>query len=127
MLVTNETGTEEDNGLPGKVSGARFRVAQRYIEDNFRSPLLSPETVAAHLCVSPRQMHRVFEDAGKTLAAEIRRIRIEYAASLLRGNPARPVTDIAYECGFDSLATFYRCFKTEFQVTASEFRVTKEA
>lgn len=113
---------QEDSGLSGTVAGERLRVALRYIEDNLQSPALSPETIAAHLCVSPRQMHRVFEAAGKTVAAEVRRIRIERAASLLRGSPLMPVTDIAFACGFDSLATFYRCFKAEFHATASEFR-----
>jgi len=109
-------------GLAGTVAGERLRIALRYVEDNLQSPLLSPETVARHLCVSPRQMHRVFETAGKTLAAEIRRIRVERAASLLRGDPGMPITDIAFACGFDSLATFYRCFKAEFEATASEYR-----
>jgi AraC-like DNA-binding protein len=112
----------EGSGLAGTMAGERLRIALRYIEDNMQSPGLSPEAVARHLCVSPRQMHRVFETSGKTLAGEIRRIRLERAASLLRTQASMPVTDIAFACGFDSLATFYRCFKAEFEATASEFR-----
>jgi AraC-like DNA-binding protein len=112
----------EGSGLAGTVAGERLRIALRYIEDNVQSAGLSPEAVARHLCVSPRQMHRVFETAGKTLAGEIRRIRLERAASMLRTQPAMPITDIAFACGFESLATFYRCFKAEFEATASEFR-----
>lgn len=106
----------------GTVAGERFRAALRYIEDNLDSPALTPESIAAHLCISPRQMHRVFEVAGKTVAAEIRRIRLERAAQLLQTCPLMPITDVAYACGFESLATFYRCFKAEFQATASEIR-----
>ncbi|HSI53436.1 MAG TPA: helix-turn-helix transcriptional regulator, partial [Ramlibacter sp.] len=112
----------EGSGLASTVADERLRLALRYIEDNLQSTALSPISVANHLCVSTRQMHRVFERAGKTLAAEIRRIRVERAASMLRGNSEMSVTDIAFACGFDSLATFYRCFKAEFQATASEFR-----
>jgi AraC-like DNA-binding protein len=112
----------EGSGLAGTVTAERLRIALRYIEDNMQSPALSPERVARHLCVSPRQMHRVFETSGKTLAGEIRRIRLERAASMLRTQASLPVTDIAFACGFDSLATFYRCFKAEFEATASEFR-----
>ena len=86
------------------------------------SMALSPESIAAYLCISPRQMHRVFEVAGKTVAAEVRRIRLERAVQLLQTCPQMPITDIAFACGFESLATFYRCFKAEFQATASEIR-----
>ena len=112
----------EDSGLAGTVAGERLRLALRYIEDNLQSTSLSPIAVANHLCVSTRQMHRVFETAGKTLTAEIRRVRVERAASMLRGNSEMSITDIAFACGFESLATFYRCFKAEFESTASEFR-----
>jgi AraC-like DNA-binding protein len=112
----------EGSGLAGTVAGERLRIALRYIEDNVQSPSLSPDAVARHLCVSPRQMHRVFETSGKTLAGEIRRIRLDRSAAMLRAQPSMPITEIAFACGFDSLATFYRCFKAEFEATASEFR-----
>jgi AraC-like DNA-binding protein len=123
-LLAAALGTRqaEGSGIAGTVAGERLRIALRYIEDNLQSPALSPEAVARHLCVSPRQMHRVFETAGRTLAGEIRRIRLERAALMLRNQPAMAVTDIAFACGFDSLATFYRCFKAEFEATASDFR-----
>jgi AraC-like DNA-binding protein len=111
-----------DLGLAGTVADERYRAALRYIEDNLESPALSPESIAAFLCISPRQMHRVFEGAGKTVAAEVRRIRLERAVQLLQTCPLMPITDVAFACGFESLATFYRCFKTEFQATASEIR-----
>lgn len=109
-------------GLAGTVTGERYRAALRYIQDNLDSPTLSPECIAAHLCVSVRQMHRVFEVAGKTVAAEVRRIRLERAVQLLQTCPSMPITEIAFACGFDSLATFYRCFKAKFRSTASEIR-----
>jgi AraC-like DNA-binding protein len=111
-------------GLAGTVAGERLRAALRYIEDNLGSATLSPEGIAAHLCVSPRQMHRVFEAAGKTVAAEVRRIRLARAAHLLQACPRMPVTDVAFACGFESLATFYRCFKAEFRATASDVRAS---
>jgi transcriptional regulator GlxA family with amidase domain len=56
------------------------------------------------------------------VAAEVRRIRLERAVQLLQTCPLMPITDVAFACGFESLATFYRCFKAEFQATASEIR-----
>ena len=124
QLLSASLGSKEslDTGLAGTVAGERFRAAVVFIEDNMESPALSPEKIAAHLCVSERQMHRVFEASGKTVAAEVRRIRVARAAQLLRNCPQMPITDVAFACGFESLATFYRCFKAEFQATASELR-----
>ena len=44
------------------------------------------------------------------------------ARHLLMTRPAMPVTEIAFACGFDSLATFYRVFKLKFGSTPLEVR-----
>lgn len=111
-----------EDGLAHTVSRERCRAALKHIEDHMESPALSPATIAIHLCISQRQLHRAFEASGKTVAAEIKRLRLERARDLVRSCPTMPITDIALSCGFESLATFYRSFKAEFGVTASEFR-----
>ena len=93
-----------------------------YIEQNLESPQLSPAAIARHLCISARQLHRTFEAEGKTVTAEVRRVRLERANELLRNQPDMAVTQVAFSCGFDSLATFYRAFKAGFGMTASEAR-----
>lgn len=57
---------------------------------------------------------------GENLGTFIRRRRIEKAASLLLSNPARPITQVALECGFSSPAAFARVFREAFGVTASD-------
>jgi len=37
--------------------------------------------------------------------------------------PAHSVTDIAYACGFDSPATFYRVFRAAFGMTPRDVRM----
>ena len=114
-------------GLANTVANERFLAALRYIKDNVESPGLSPRAIAAHLCISQRQLHRAFEARGRTVSAEIRRLRLERACDLLRHCPAMPVTQVALSCGFDSLATFYRAFKAGVGMTASELRSAKDS
>jgi AraC family transcriptional regulator len=49
---------------------------------------------------------------------------VEKAASFLLGNPTKPITEIALDCGFSSSAIFARAFKEAFSTSASEYRNT---
>jgi transcriptional regulator GlxA family with amidase domain len=104
------------------LNAARVVMARGYIERNVDNTSLAPEHVAAHLGVSARQVHRIFAREGTSVTLELRRLRVRRAQALLARQPLRAVTDIALSCGFDSLATFYRCFRTETGMTASEWR-----
>ncbi|MDO8540888.1 MAG: AraC family transcriptional regulator [Opitutaceae bacterium] len=48
--------------------------------------------------------------------------RLEAAARLLRTNPARSVTDIAFDCGFQSSQYFANQFRRRFGQTPTEYR-----
>ena len=116
----DEPALEQDGGRA--LGAARLVAARGFIERCLDNPKLGPELVAAHLGVSPRQVHRLFACESTSVSLEIRRLRVSRAQALLVREPARPVTDIAFACGFDSLATFYRCFRAEAGVTATEWR-----
>ncbi|MRV75519.1 helix-turn-helix domain-containing protein [Duganella sp. FT92W] len=108
--------------LAHALSDERRRAALHYIQANLESAALSPAGIAHSVGISPRQLHRLFEEVGHSVGVEIRRLRVERAQHLIHGSPERTITDIAFACGFDSLATFYRAFKAEAGMTASEFR-----
>lgn len=101
---------------------ARFSSARAHIEHALQNPRLSAEMVARHLGVSVRQLHRIFAREGKSVALEVRQARVERAQLLLAREPVRLVNDVALACGFDSLATFYRSFRTVSGMTATEWR-----
>lgn len=101
---------------------ARFATAHGYIERSLQNPRLSPEIVARQLGISARQLHRIFAREGTSVALDIRKSRVERTRLLLAREPGRSVTDVAFACGFDSLATFYRCFRAESGMTATEWR-----
>ncbi|MDH7794009.1 transcriptional regulator GlxA family with amidase domain [Beijerinckia sp. GAS462] len=83
---------------------------------------LTPATVALELGISVRQLHVVFESAELTFARTLSLMRTEEARRLLVAFPALPVTQIAYACGFESLATFYRVFNNIYGMSPGEAR-----
>jgi AraC family transcriptional regulator len=100
----------------------RINRVMDYIEANLDGDL-SLRTLARVANFSAFHFHRIFRSiVGETLYQFIQRRRLEKAASFLRGNPAKPITEIAFDCGFSSSATFARAFKEAFGVSASQWR-----
>lgn len=78
----------------------------------------------ARLChLSTSSFKRKFTEVYKTSPKKyISRKKIEKAATLLKNNNMR-ISDIAYDVGFDSLATFNRNFSTAYGKSPSEYRL----
>ena len=77
--------------------------------------------------VSVRQLERRFGQAiGLTPAAMFRRLRLDYAAFLLKQTD-RPVLEIAVDCGFVDSAHMIRDFKGRFNVTPARYRLHARA
>jgi len=96
--------------------------AKQFIENNIYRCDLSPAVVASLLGISVRQLHLLFEPTGTTYARYVLARRLEHARLLLSQTPRRPVADIAFACGFDSLSTFYRSFRVAFGMSPADFR-----
>jgi AraC-like DNA-binding protein len=75
-----------------------------------------------HLSISSfkRKFKETFKDSPKKF---IVRKKVEKAASLLKAEDSR-VSDIAYDVGFDSLATFSRNFTATYGKSPSEYRLS---
>ncbi|MEM9649181.1 MAG: AraC family transcriptional regulator [Bacteroidota bacterium] len=86
---------------------------------------LSLEELAAlcHLSISSfkRKFNEVFNESPKKY---INRKKVERAAELLRSNSLR-VSDIAFDVGFDSLATFNRNFSAFLGKSPSDYRLNQ--
>jgi AraC family transcriptional regulator len=75
--------------------------------------------------LSKFHMIRLFrEHVGFTPAQYLTEVRLQRATELL-GQTEQDVTDIAFEVGFGSLATFERLFKKKFGTTPSQYRKFK--
>jgi AraC family transcriptional regulator len=101
---------------------ARINRVLDHIEAHLAEPLRLRELAAiAHL--SPFHFHRVFGAmTGETVSRLVQRLRLEKAAVQLRGIPAKPVTDIALDCGFSGSSAFARAFREAFGTSPSEWR-----
>lgn len=100
-----------------------LHAARDIMTRDLHRPDLSSATVAAELAVSLRQVHVLFEPTGLSFARTLTTMRLEQARRLLETMPARQVADIAYACGFDSIATFYRVFRSAYGMTPGDVRV----
>lgn len=97
-----------------------------YIHSNLDKQL-PIEKLSAQVNLSPWHFHRIFSaSVGEPLAKYVIRRRLERAASLLLSDQTSSITNIAYECGFNSINVFCRNFKRHFGVGAQEFRNKKQ-
>jgi AraC family transcriptional regulator len=81
---------------------------------------LSLEALARVAGFSPFHFHRLFQaHTGETLHAHVKRVRVERAASLMRSQPRRALTEIALEAGFPALSDLSRAFKARYGIAPS--------
>jgi len=97
-------------------------AARAILDRNLHRPELSPAMVALLLGISVRQLHHLFEPTGLTFTRTLALKRLHIARRLLVTEPHRAVIDIAFSCGFDSAATFYRAFRVVHGMTPSDAR-----
>lgn len=93
-----------------------------YIEQRLDEPLPISD-IAKKVGLSSFHFQRLFfSTLGENLSDYVKRRRLEKAAKILSENQARPVIDVALDCGFQSHSAFSRAFKTHFGQSPSVFR-----
>ena len=117
-LVALACGASDEGVERGRVTlqSAQLAAVKRYIDLHLADPGLSPASVAAALGVSVRQLHRRFEPTGSSFARYVLRQRLLRCRDAIAGatGSGRSVIDIAFGWEFNSMATFYRTFVSEF-------------
>jgi AraC-like DNA-binding protein len=103
---------------------ARLSAILQAIKTNSADPRLSVGAVAAALAVSPRYVHILLEETGKSFTHHVLTRRLDNAAALLRDPNWRDrrITDIATTVGFSDLSYFNRAFRRHFGATPSDIR-----
>jgi len=100
----------------------RINEVQYYIYRNLSNKLLIDD-LAKVSSYSPYHFQRIFKEiTKKSVTSYIKDLRLQWAANLLIFNPQSTVTDIAYNCGFKSSATFTNEFKKYYKYTPIEWR-----
>ncbi|MGW1146757.1 AraC-like ligand-binding domain-containing protein [Streptomyces sp. NPDC002454] len=98
-----------------------------FIDRHLPDSDLTPRAIAAHHHISLRMLHHLFRDCGETVAASIRRRRLERAHADL-ADPAqdhRSVRAVAERWGFTSPAVFSRTFRDVYGLSPRELRTSR--
>jgi AraC-like DNA-binding protein len=101
----------------------------RAIASQSGNPTLSAASVAKLLGVTPRYVHLLLEETGKSFTHHVLERRLERAAALLH-DPRwryRKIADIAAEAGFLDLSYFNRAFRRRYGATPSVVRETRKS
>jgi AraC family transcriptional regulator len=103
----------------------RVNRAIDHVLQNLAEPLLLDD-VAKVACFSPYHFHRIFRAVvGETLAAFVKRVRLERAVVQLSHRPDATLTEIALACGFSSSSDFSRSFRAHYGVPPRLFDVER--
>ncbi|MFJ9818150.1 helix-turn-helix domain-containing protein [Streptomyces sp. NPDC101151] len=97
---------------------------QAFIREHLHDPCLTPATVAAAHHISTSYLHRLFRDEDATVAAWIRRLRLEAARRDLTapGFRTAPIHAIAARWGFPRATDFSRAYRTAYGTTPQAHR-----
>ena len=108
-----------------KLSTERNSIVQaavRYIQENYASTIRLAD-VAKMLSVSEEHLSRTFKkEITFGFSEYITLIRLQKAEHMLKNEPSRAVTEVAYACGFNDSNYFSYKFKKAYGITPSEVR-----
>ncbi len=99
----------------------QFQRAMHYIHGELSDPQLSPGRVAGHLGTSLRYLQVLFADHGESVAAYIRRMRLDQCRREVVARDA-PIATIAGLYGFADASHFSRLFREQFGCTPRQER-----
>jgi AraC family transcriptional regulator len=102
-------------------------VVQRTLERIARQldEALDLDTLAREACVAPFHFHCIFRGmVGETPLELARRLRLERAAWQL-ANTDRPVTEVAFDAGYEAHEAFTRAFRVHYDTSPTLFRARK--
>ena len=109
----------------GSTNYDKFTDLMKYLDAHY-SEEITLETAADFVGFSKFHFTRLFKVySGTTFHDVLRRKRILAAQRLL--STGASVTDVAFQTGFTSLASFGRCFKNQTGMTPSEYRAMRES
>lgn len=101
-------------------------AAVKYIQENYTTTIRLAD-VAKMLSVSEEHLSRIFKkEITFGFSEYITLIRLQKAEHMLKNEPSRAVTEVAYACGFNDSNYFSYKFKKAYGLTPSEVRDGKE-
>jgi AraC-like DNA-binding protein len=105
----------------GGLRAVRLKAVLTILQRRFAEPDFSAQKLATEAGLSERYVNELLYEAGASFTARLNELRIRKAADLLARKPGR-ISDIAFECGFNDLSYFNRCFRRRFGLTPTAAR-----
>lgn len=108
------------------IEQARERI-RAFILANLTNPDISVTMIAKRLNMSPRYVHKAFEDTKWTVKSWVRHRRLIECRKTIRlpSMARRTLTDIAFSWGFSDFSHFSRCYKQKFGCSPIKDRPAK--
>ncbi|MGE0226631.1 MAG: AraC family transcriptional regulator [Acetobacteraceae bacterium] len=125
VLETLSEVALSSRGIPafGTRAAQQARILA-YVHDHLADPDLDARTIARALRMSPRYVRELLRAAGATLRGLLLTQRLERCREELQDplRRHRPVSDIAFDWGFNSAAHFTRVFRARYGVPPARYR-----
>ena len=124
-LVALGLGARGDLALAARRGGlraVRLKAVLTVLQQRFTEPDFSAQKLAAAARLSERYVNELLYEAGASFTMRLTELRLRKAAELLARAAAGRISDVAFECGFNDLSYFNRCFRRRFGLTPSAAR-----
>ena len=105
----------------GGLRAVRLKAVLLLLEQRFAEPDFAAHELAAAAGLSERYVNELLYEAGASFTTRLNELRMRKAAGLLARGEGR-ISDIAFECGFNDLSYFNRCFRRRFGLTPTAAR-----
>lgn len=105
----------------GGLRAVRLKAVLTILEQRFAEPDFSAQKLAAAAGLSERYVNELLYEAGSSFTTRLNELRMRKAADLLAHSTSR-ISDVAFDCGFNDLSYFNRCFRRRFGLTPTAAR-----
>ena len=105
----------------GGLRAVRLKAVLLLLEQRFAEPDFSAHKLATAAGLPERYVNELLYEAGASFTTRLNELRMRKAAGLLARGEGR-ISDIAFECGFNDLSYFNRCFRRRFGLTPTAAR-----
>jgi AraC-like DNA-binding protein len=118
-------GARSDRAMAAQRGGlraVRLKAVLMILERRFAEPDFSAQRLAFEAGLSERYVNELLYEAGASFSVRLNELRLRTAVELLSRHGERRVSDVAFECGFNDLSYFNRCFRRRFGLTPTAAR-----
>jgi AraC-like DNA-binding protein len=103
----------------GGLRAVRLNAVLAILSRRFAEPDFSAHKLATAAGLSERYVNELLYETGAGFTMRLNELRLRKATELLARRGERRISDVAFECGFNDLSYFNRCFRRRFGLTPS--------